>query len=394
MCTSESKFIQFLHVRNVTTLVIPPLLHGLMHTPPEVIFEDIGEIETIHPKTFIQLKKFQFSRFGCYNPMKHLESVVFKNVKVGTISKDAFYNLTEFKNFTFENVTVLNKIEHTAVHLIMDKNIATVTHSKIGIMEFLSFNVRGDTFSFSSNTVDQIHTSAIKAAVYNFNFINNSISWIHFGGLSVLAKNVKISDSVFDYLSSGAFQTIGPGLPENALLGFGDLNFFYEFKNNLVESLEVASLHPDWKAYKKVGGILAISYNALKCTCIELAWLGSKEGFGKEFSALDEFHGKFLDKDNNNICIDSPCTLPVDAVRHMLIKDGRCLHNYSQEALCSLYFPTTVRTTTFRANVKHTTPYLQFLKIAKLPLARSDSILLRPNYFIMFLVVMFYNYVC
>ncbi|GLV34769.1 hypothetical protein CBL_09250 [Carabus blaptoides fortunei] len=287
------------------------------------------------------IKRYPLTKFACVTPLKDLESLVFRNVHLDSIEREAFHNLTDMKNFTMENVTI-NKMHAAAIQVFMVKNSEMrIINSNFGLMEYLSIFVRGDKLSFAHNSVKEMYSNALNATVYDFVFVNNSVGWMHSAALAVLAQNVKILDSSFNYLASGSFQAVGPGLPENALRGFGRLKFIYEFNNNLIESLEVGSLHPDWQAYNNVGSVIKVTYNAIKCTCAELAWLGSKEGFGRDFSALEKFHETVLNVGNNNICSDAPCILPIEAVRMMIIQDGRCMHSVTQEFMCQQYYTTT-----------------------------------------------------
>lgn len=293
-----------------------------------------------------------------------LERIIFRNTKIGTLEKEAFHNLTNMKTFIFENVTI-NKVEANSALVFLEQDTdMTINNSNISTLEFESFHVRAKKFNFINNHVKEFHAKSIKASVYDFEFYNNVVGWVHCGAFSILAQNVKISDNHFKYLGTCALQNISPGLPVNALVGFGNLDFTYVFNYNYIDSLEVGSLNPDWKAYRKIGGYLTVKYNALKCTCAELAWLGTKEGYGRDFSSLDDFHEKILNLTNNNVCIDTPCSLPVDAVRHMVIKDGRCYHNWTAEELCEIYYPssTVEAMTGTTGRVFKPTPALQYFK--------------------------------
>lgn len=369
ICTSEGRKIESVHISNVTNLTIVPLVHGLQQSAPEMIFENIQNMESILSRTFLQIKRYPFSKFGCATPVKDLESIVFRNVHIDSIEREAFHNLTNMKNFTMENVTV-NKMHAAAIQVFMMKNSEMrIIRNNFGVMEYLSIFVRGDKLFFAHNSVTEMYSNALNATVYDFSFVNNSVGWMHCAALAVLAQNVKILDSSYNYLASGSFQAVGPGLPENSLRGFGRLKFTYEFNNNLIESLEVGSLHPDWQAYKNVGSVIKVTYNAIKCTCAELAWLGSKEGFGRDFSLLERFHETVLKVENNNICSDAPCILPIEAVRLMVVRNGRCLHNITQEYMCKQYYttspmpePPVTKRSTFRFN-NTSIPVLRYQKL-------------------------------
>lgn len=276
------------------------------HNPPKIYFENIKKIDSLPRHTFSQIKK-EMLKPGCFVPVNDLEEIHFSNVNIDTIETEAFYNLTEVKNFSWNNVSVVRVMVNAIKLDFIDGGRGYLSKCNLEIIDPMAFRLTGDGFSITRGHIGDISGCGINGTIYDFEFNNNTIRNIQSGALSILARNVHVMDNHFENIASGAFQRIGPGLLHDSRRNFGKLIFVYRFSNNLIESVDDGGIRPDIIAYKNVAAEVTFSYNTLQCSCEGITWLGADVDLGYGYSVLKDFNTMILDPQNSNICTFTPC---------------------------------------------------------------------------------------
>ncbi|KAF5294956.1 hypothetical protein FQA39_LY13319 [Lamprigera yunnana] len=302
-CSGENKPILWLKLKNITTVEI--LQANVVHNPPKIIFEDIGNI-TLRREMFTQIRKTLYKP-GCFIPSIDLHSITFKNVTIDTIESEAFRNLTDVKEFYMENVRV-NKIHFGAVQVQFVPGAAGyLNKSHIGVMEPLAVQVNGDGLSILNSHIEDMWGSSINGTMYDFEFINNTVNLLRSGAISILAKSVYINNNLFRNVESGCLKKITPGLLHDSTRNFGTLYFGYDFNQNVIEHVQDGGVRPDIEAYKNVATHINYTSNTLLCSCEATSWLGAEVDLGFGYTVLKDFNTMILDPKNRNVCNFNPC---------------------------------------------------------------------------------------
>lgn len=303
-CINENKPIQWLKIKDVQHLEI--IRPTITHNPPKMIFENIKRLDVLPRETFVQIKKTVYKP-GCFIPVSDLNSIIFKNVNIGTIETEAFKYLSDMENFIWENVSV-DKVSFGAVKLeFKEKSKALLKGCDLEVVEPMGFQISGPALSMVQSRYGNLWGSSVNGTIYDFEFNNNTVRNIQAGAISVLAQNVYMVDNHFESIESGAFKKIGPGLLHDSQTNFGRLKFIYHFSNNLIEHVQDGGIRPDIEAYDNVSADIVYKYNTLQCSCESLSWMGADVDLGKGFSVLKDFNAMVLDPLNSNKCSFTPC---------------------------------------------------------------------------------------
>lgn len=344
-CTNVGRLIQKLHIKHVGILNFTNILYKDRNQLPEhITFENIGLIPEIPTKIFKQMKNPIATSYTCSinTGAIAVNYVKFSYVNIGTISTGAFQNLTDVKNFTWDNVNI-DKVEPLGIQVQMENyNTFNITNCLLKNVQYKAFDIKSTKINLVDSDIEEIFPNGFQVTSLEFDFLNNTVHKLHSFGFTILSQNVSFLNNVFVSLKTSALQGIGPGLLQNVFLNFGQLHFTYNFKNNSIYHADIGSLHPDWNAYKNVKSSLNIVFNSLSCECKELAWIVMKDGLGDEFSSLMKFNHHYLDVRNKNMCLDlnTPCQLPIIVVAGRYhLTSGLCNSKISAKDLCAKYNP-------------------------------------------------------
>ncbi|GLV34271.1 hypothetical protein CBL_00202 [Carabus blaptoides fortunei] len=339
-CTNVGRMIESLHILNVGTLNFTNILYkDWAQLPEKVNFENIKNIPLIPEKTFKQMKYPPASSYRCAVNTKPVDTITFNNVRIGTIQKDAFHNMTEVKIFNWDNVRV-NTMEPLAVKLEMEKDkMFKIINSSFKKLDYKALAIRSPDIQIIGNSFQEFPRNVIDATSFKFDFKNNTIEKVHSFAIILLSQDITIQYNNFTSMKTSALQGIGPGLLENAFMSFGQLKFTYNFNNNTILHSDIGGLNPDWIAYKNVRSYVNAGGNYLPCSCKELGWITLRGGLGDEFSEMMTFNAKYLDKTNHNLCLNAPCSLPVTVMTGMHITFGQCGATLPLASWCKKYNP-------------------------------------------------------
>lgn len=304
---------------------------SLQHIPSNVSFENISFVHNISGYAFGDYKGER-----CYiGHQEHVERILFKNVTIGQIDHNAFYNLHGIKEFIFDNIVVRTIKERAFNNIVMGVDgVFVMNNSNIYILCSNAVNVNSPKFIFSQNEVNELHSNGLNITAEQVIIQRNNFSLIKPEAFGIVSNCVEITYNDFDLIKTSAFMNIKTDC-RNGLSQ-------YTFSYNKVRNVEIGSLYFDRSTFESSDKQMDIKHNMINCVCSRLAWLYFYPYLGDAFNIVTELNDKLLSLDNNNTCLDSPCYLPLSIIK-IVIVNNMCHLAAEARMMCYLYYDKTIR---------------------------------------------------
>ncbi|CAG9857515.1 unnamed protein product [Phyllotreta striolata] len=331
-------YFEKLTVKNVGVLTV--LAHRLWQTnaPKLVRMENVGYIRTIPSFAFGQSATDDGTATGTTaaaiaGSTSGLRRVFLRNVTVDTVESNAFRLHDACANFTVQNSRI-NRIQTSGIDVVLDKGGEfLVENTRIDVFEHLALRITGANAEFRNNKLGEMWSSAVNGTIENFKFSHNAVATLEAGAVAILCTRARLSHNRFEYVRSGGFGKISPGLLVESNRNFGQLRFVYEFRGNAIAAMDAGGLNPDFEAYGNVATDVLVKKNALLCSCFNIGWMFAETGHGFDSQRLRPFYDLLTDAGNENVCL-SACNFPLSKAAE-IFKAGNCPASDAPDAICS-----------------------------------------------------------
>nr|CAD7446787.1 unnamed protein product [Timema bartmani] len=317
--------------------------------PYQVILENITNIDYIPSHSF-------------FNNMFDL--ILLRNVTINHVESEAFMNITILKSFMWDRVHVGVMNTSSISNVIAPYGEAMFQDSTFGVLELVSVHlaapnvqrsqvqspallefffeavdlerVQLSLVTFNNCRINDMRLNALNVIADKFVFVNNSgFKLVMPRAFSIQAREISLIDNDFEYLQTGAFESISPAMWYNS----SEKDVSYTFRGNNITIADAGGLHVDLYSYNTIQAKLLLDNNLFLCSCTHLGWLAVVASPGDHMLGLQEFHKALLDPRTKNMCWGAKCNLPINVLEQM-VQTELCFANMTNEDLCNYYYST------------------------------------------------------
>nr|CAD7257383.1 unnamed protein product [Timema shepardi] len=282
--------------------------------PYQVILENITNIDYIPSYSF-------------FNNVFDL--ILFRNVTINHVESEAFMNITILKSLMWDRVHVGVMNISSISNVIAPYGEAVFQDSTFDVLELVSVHLAAPNVTFINCQINDMRLNALNVVADKFVFVNNSgFKLVMPSAFSIQAREISLIDNDFEYLQTGALESISPAMWYNSSVK----DVSYTFRGNNVTIADAGGLHVDLYSYNSIQAKLFLDNNLFLCSCTHLGWLAVVASPGDHMLGLQEFHKALLDPRTKNMCWGAKCNLPINVLEQM-VQTELCFANMTNEDL-------------------------------------------------------------